>query len=630
MNRKKLATLPEKPGVYLMKDAQGRIIYVGKAKVLKNRVRSYFQSPSGKDEKTRRLIAQIADFETIITNSERDALLLENTLIKKHKPRYNVLLKDDKNYLSIRIDPRAKWPRIELVRRRKRGDRAIYFGPFSSAGALKETVRFLNKIFPLRTCSDRTLATISRPCIEYDMKRCAAPCGGLVTREAYGAIVAEVLAFLEGKGEELVGRLEAEMRARAQELEFEEAARLRDRIRAIETTLEARKHTGTHAIHRDIFGIYREGGGIAIFLLFVRGGQITGTSHQIFELELPDRRILASFLQQYYTADRFIPPEILLPIPIEDRALLESWLGELRGGRVRLILPKRGEKRKWVEMANKNAASVFRSEQDEQERMTRTLARIEETFHLRRLPRRIECYDVSNIHGRQAVASRVTFIDGQAERSLYRHYRIQTVSQSDDFAMMYEVLTRRLKRGKARNDLPDLIVVDGGKGQLNVALAVLEELGITSVDVVGLAKNRTRYTDGERRSSGERIFLPNRANPIHLAPNSEMLHLFTRIRNEAHRFAISYHRKLRIAMNTRSALEEIPGIGPKRRKQLLAHFGSLKGVREATREALRATPGLPAGVAERIYDFYHGAETNERGRPSPDDETRAHGDPPPP
>lgn len=597
----KVDTIPAQPGVYLLKDAGGKVIYVGKARNLRSRLRQYAR---GDDERcqVRFLLPKIASVETLVTANDKEALILENNLIKQYKPRYNIRLKDDKSYVSVKVTVQDPWPRI-LVTRRIVKDGSRYFGPYDSAASVRETLDTIRKVIPLRTCPDAVFRNRARPCLEYQIKRCLAPCCLPVDRELYQQYLREAILLLEGKSQQLVRQLTQQMERAAEELRFEDAARLRDRIRAIERTQERQQVMAHHGGDTDVWGMYREGGFLEVEVLFLRQGKLT--SHQRYsltDLEFPDEEILSMLLQQFYQGERFIPDEILIPVELDDSRTLEEWLSERKQQRVTIHRPQRGDKLRLVELARENAAQGFRQRQDASAQRQRMCAELARSLHLKRFPHRIECFDISNFQGRMAVGSQVTFIDGEPDKNEYRRYRIKTVHQSDDFAMMAEVLERRFARAKEEGVIPDLIVIDGGKGQLNVALEVLRSLGIDSVEAVGLAKDRVERNPHavDLRHSEERVFLPGRKNPVILRRHSNALFLLQRIRDEAHRFAITYHRKLRTRERIRSLLDAIPGVGPVRRRRLLRQFGSVRRIREASIDELLEIPGITRVVAERI------------------------------
>ena len=603
----KLDALPVRPGVYLLKDKHAKVIYVGKAKNLRSRVRTYFR---GGDERSqvRFLMQRVTDLETLVTNNDKEALILENNLIKQYKPRYNIRLKDDKSYVSVKVTTQDDWPRI-LVTRKIVKDGSKYFGPYASAYSVRETLDTIRKVIPLRTCSDGVFRNRSRPCLEYQIKRCLGPCCLPVDPAVYQQHLHEALMLLEGKSQQLVRQLDGAMHCAAGELRFEDAARLRDKIRAIERTQERQQVVSHWGEDQDVFGLYREGGFIEAQVLFVRQGKLTGNQAYSFEdFELPDADVLEALLTQFYQGERYVPDEILVPVEMEDQDVRADYLSERKGKRVEVLRPQRGDKVRLLEMAGENAAHSFRERQDADRNRERMSEELQRKLHLRNAPKRIECFDISNIQGRLAVGSMVTFDEGEADKSRYRRFRIKTVPDADDFRMMYEVLKRRFARAKEEGSYPDLLVVDGGKGQLNVALAVLRELEINEVDAVGLAKLRVERDPqaAEITHSEERVFLPGRKNPVILKRNSTALFLLQRVRDEAHRFAITYHRQLRTKERLRSALDGIPGIGSTRRKRLLRHFGSVRRIREASVEALTQVPGISAALAATIKNSLAG------------------------
>ncbi|MBW2599372.1 MAG: excinuclease ABC subunit UvrC [Deltaproteobacteria bacterium] len=540
----KIKTAPARPGVYLMKDASERIIYVGKAKNLRARARSYF---GGTD--LRRmipfLVSRIRDVEFIVTETEKEALILENNLIKKHRPRYNINLRDDKNFYSIRIDTKEKFPRFQLVRRVQK-DGARYFGPYSSSASMKETFRYLHRIFPLRTCRDLEFKTRKRPCMEFQINRCLAPCCGLVTDRDYRKIVAEAILFMEGRGGSLVRQLRSRMDRAAEGLDFEEAARIRDRIGAVEATLEKQRIVSASFKDQDIFGLYREGDRIQVYAIYVRKGAIIGhRGFPILKTGMESSGALSSLLKQYYSAGVTVPGEIIVPEPVEDARAMEQWLGEKKNGRVSLIVPRRGDKKALLAMALSNAENALRAAEELEANDEESLETLAKCLQLRKIPCRIEGFDISNIGGQYAVGSLVSFNRGVPEKSGYRRFRIKTEEGADDYGMMREVLERRYREGI---NMPDLIVVDGGKGQLGVALSVLQGLGLEGVDVVGLAKKSRTRPAGVGSTvfrDRDRVYLPGRKNPLYLDRHPRALLLLQRVRDEAHRFAITYHRKVR-------------------------------------------------------------------------------------
>lgn len=597
----KLELLPPRPGIYLLKDRHGKVIYVGKARSLRARVRTYFR---GGDERSQVafLMQRVADFDTLVTATEKEALILENNLIKQYKPRYNIRLKDDKSYVSVKVTLQHPWPRV-LVTRKIVKDGSKYFGPYHSAYSVRETLDTVRRSIPLRTCTDAVFRNRSRPCLEYQIKRCLAPCCLAVDRAVYEGHLREAMLLLSGKHIELLRALRRQMQAAAAAEDFERAAVLRDRLRAIERTQERQQAVSHARRDQDIVGLYREGGFIEAQVLFVRQGKLTGTqSYRFDDIALPDEEVLGGLLTQFYQGDRYIPDEVLLPLALEDQDVRADVLSERKGRRVDVLRPQRGDRVRLLEMARENAAHGFRERQDGERQYERTSEELCARLQLRNAPKRIECVDISTFQGGMAVGSMVAFDEGQPDKSGYRRFRIKTVAGQDDFGMMFEVLRRRFGRAQREGQYPDLLVVDGGKGQLNVALAVLRDLGIEQVDAVGLAKMRvTRDAQAsEIARSDDRVFLAGRANPVVLRRNSNALFLLQRVRDEAHRFAITYHRALRGRERLRSVLDAIPGVGAERRRRLLRRFGSVKRMRAATVEELAAVPGIGPALAVSV------------------------------
>ncbi|MBE3598722.1 MAG: excinuclease ABC subunit UvrC [Limnochordaceae bacterium] len=652
----KLALLPARPGVYLMKNAAGEVIYVGKASSLRSRVRSYFQSSRTGNPRVDALVAEIADFEWIVTASAIEALVLESNLIKRYRPFYNVKLRDDKAYPYLKVTTDERYPRVLVVRRIKR-DGARYFGPYTNSGAVRETMRFLRKLFPIRTCDlDLNGNRRYRLCLQYYIGRCLGPCAAKTTEQEYRQMIDQVCLFLEGRQERLIPGLEAKMREAAARLEFERAARLRDQIQALRKVVEHQKVVAAGEDDQDVVAFARFGETVCAQVFYVRGGKLIGRDHFILESseKVSDTEVMSSFVQQFYERAPNVPPSVTLQHPVEEPELLERWLTERRGARVRLVVPQRGDRRRLVEMAAENAALVLEELRSQAGRRAaereRGLAVLRDVLALDRLPRRIEAFDISNIQGTDAVASMVVMEDGEPKKSDYRRFKIRLAGGPNDFAMMKEAVHRRFSRGlKEREELkalrqrleaaesrapataastqnghaggvlapgeraaespeelkarlekaeaearfavfPDLLLIDGGKGQLNAAREALRDLGLDEeIPAIGLAKRL------------EQIFVEDEPDPIELPRDSYALHLLQQIRDEAHRFAVGYHRKLRGERATHSALDDIPGVGPRRKKQLIEHFGSAKRVMEATLEELLAVPGLPRSVAERIH-----------------------------
>ena len=594
------AAAPPQAGVYLFKDAQGRVIYVGKAKNLRSRLSSYMRGGDGRHQIVF-LLRKAASVECLVTRNEKEALILENNLIKQYKPRYNVRLKDDKSYVSVAITAHD-WPRV-VVTRRIRKDGARYFGPFHSASAVRETLDVVRKVFPLRTCSDGVFRNRQRPCLEHQIGRCLAPCVLPVDREDYEVHLRQVAMLLEGRNEELVAGMERDMQRASVEERFEDAAKLRDRVRAIRNTAQGQEVLQHDGGDQDVFGLYREGGFAEVQVLIVRSGRLV--SHRSFgfrDWDLPEEELVGSVLTQFYGGDHPIPPQILLPVELADAAAREEMLSERRERRVRILAPRRGRKKRMIDLAGENARQSLSARRGEDERQAQTAEELRRRLRLGSAPRTIECVDISTFQGSSTVASVVAFDDGVPATARYRRFRIRTVEGTDDFASMAEVLGRRLRAGIEADDLPDLLVVDGGRGQLGVALAVLEDLGLDSPEVVGLAKSRARR-DARSVSierSEERVFLPGRVNPVVLPRSSGALFLLQRVRDEAHRFAITYHRTLRQRAARESPLDAVAGVGPERKKLLLRHFGSMAGLRRASVQELAALSGIGETLARSI------------------------------
>lgn len=600
---KQLDLFPTEPGVYLMKNAEGKVIYVGKAKVLKQRVKQYFAS--GRD--TRAMIpfltADIEAIETIVVRSEKEALLLENTLIKKHQPKYNAILKDDKSYVSLMINQRHKWPMLKLIRYKgKPKENALYFGPYTSAFAARQTYDLLLQLFPLRQCSDDELKRRTRPCLLYSIKRCVAPCVGFCTQAQYDTYVQGAIKFLKGQDKEILKSLYREMEKASDTLEFERAASLLKTIRQIEHVIEGSQVVfKSHGKDTDVFAIYREGEEVMLMQLIFREGKLTGSEHFSFsKLAGEDEEIFSSFLIQNYKDATQLPEEILLPIKLKDEKVVEEILSEGKKHSVSIIHPSKGDKLSLVKMAEQNAKASYTQEKNHQELREKLLLDMQEQLKLMRYPKRIECFDTSNISGSDLVASLVAFLEGERDKKRTRYFHIKGVHKGDDYSAMREALTRRLTRAKKENDLPDLIIVDGGKGQLNVALRVFKELDIANVDLIALAKEEARHDKG---MTLERVFIPHASEPIRLPQRSQLLFFLQKIRDLAHEKAIQFHRKSRSKRTIKSALEEIPGIGPIKRKKLLSHFGSIKRIKEATDEELSAIPGITGKDIQSIRSF---------------------------
>jgi excinuclease ABC subunit C len=596
----RLRALAPAPGVYLMRDAQGNVIYVGKALRLRDRVRSYFQSTRHGDAKTRELVRHIADFEVIRTDTATEALILENELIKRYLPRYNVMLKDSKTYPYLKIT-NEEWPRI-ISTRRIVDDGGRYFGPYTSAGSAYRTLNLLNRLFPYRKC-DKRITGHEEVCLYYHLHQCTAPCIAAVDHATYMQAVDAAALFLNGQAEKILRTLEEEMAQASDAWNFERAAEIRDRMNAINHVIERQKIVSPNQDNADIVAVAKgDGGDAGVQVGFLRSGRILGSEFFPMQARIEDRpgEILASFVSQFYADAAVVPPVILLSseLPDEEKDLLAGWLSERRGGTVTITAPKRGRKRDLVTMVEKSAGenleqSRLRYLSDEQ-RMTGAMADLAEALDLPRLPRRIECFDISNLQGTNPVASMIVFQDGRPAKKEYRRFTIKTVVGSNDFAMMREVIGRRFRRATEEEPdgkwsaLPDLVIVDGGKGQLSAALSGLDDAGWTNQAIVALAKEN------------EELFVPGQSEPIILPRDSQALFLVQRVRDEAHRFAVSFHRQRRSKSSFQSRLDEIPGIGPKRKQALMKRFGSLKAIQEAATEELLAVPGMTRVVVDQL------------------------------
>ena len=603
--KEKVELAPRSAGVYLMKDAAGKIIYVGKANDLKSRISSYF---TGKDTRPMApfLLSRISDIEFITTDTEKEALILENNLIKQHRPRYNVIMRDDKTYYHLGLDPAEFYPRLQLVRQIQ-NKKARYFGPYPSGLSAKETLRFVLQVFPLRTCRDRDFKLRRRPCLEYQIGRCLAPCAQMIDETAYKKLVDGALAFLGGRSRPLIAELKTQMAEASQNLDYEEAALLRDRIDALDHVLEKQNVDWAAGHNQDVFGVYETDGHFQFCVLFIRDGKLLGKkSFAPVKSQTDQTEVVSAGIKQYYDSGADIPPEIIVPVSLPDSAVIEEWLTDKKERKVSLTLPLKGDKKNLLELAVSNARSVWEQEHRKEEQKISALKILREKLSLKNPPRRIECYDISNISGSHAVGSMVVSQDGEPDKSSYRRFRILTVQGADDYAMMQEVLTRRFTHAET---LPDLIVVDGGKGQLNVALAVLKELQI-NVDVIGLAKEERSQL--ARRSSAkrvaakaeDRVFLPRRKDPIFLSEWPHALAILQRVRDEAHRFAVSYHHKLKEKSDLRSVLDNIPDIGEERKKALLKYFETVSRIKKATIEELQQVEGIGKELAGKIHEHF--------------------------
>ena len=596
-----LARLPVSPGVYLMKDASGNIMYVGKAANLRNRVRSYFATGQRLSPKLERMVSRVANLDFFVTASEQEALILELNLIKRHRPRFNVRLKDDKTFPYLKIDINQDWPRVYVTRRlEENGGR--YFGPFASAKSVRQTLKVLKEIFPFRSCSRPITGTDSRPCLDYHIQHCLAPCIGATSKEEYAEVIRQIVLFLEGKQERVVRELAQKMKQAAEALDFERAALLRDRIQAVEGVIEGQRIATTVRGEQDIIAFSQDRNQAYVQVFFVRGGKLVGRESFILEgtrSEEPSQ-IMTSFIKQFYAQAPHIPPLLLLQHPVADKNTIQAWLTSKRGNRVRIQVPQRGNRRQLVDTVAENARQGLEQLRIRQlaapQEIEAALAEIQEELRLPGLPLRIEGYDISNIQGKMAVGSMVVFEKGKPKPAHYRRFRIKTVAGADDYAMIHEVLSRRFKHlSDAASDAwatrPDLVLIDGGKGQLNAARAAMAQADVESIPVAGLAKEN------------EEIFIPGQPKPITLSRRSPGLRLLERLRDEAHRFALGYHLKTRRKQSIASALDNVPGIGPKRKRALLRRFGKIQGIRDASTEELAATQGMNKSLAKKIKEY---------------------------
>jgi excinuclease ABC subunit C len=602
-----LQILPDKPGVYLMRDATGKIIYVGKAISLKNRVRSYFQPSRNLNPRIEAMVQQVDRFEYIVTATEVEALALECNFIKEERPKYNIRLRDDKQYPWVKVTWAESYPQVYITRKVKR-DGSKYYGPFTNAGALRDTFKTLRRIFPLRSCKyDLGHEKVARPCLNFQIKRCLAPCIGGISSGAYREMIQQVCLFLEGRQGELVRKLETEMQQAAANLEYEKAALFRDRLHSIRQVLEKQKVVTETESDADVFGMARDRWGTVVQVFQIRDGKLVGREYFLIAegVETEAAEVLEAFLTQYYDGAGFIPKEILSPLDWSGRELVAEWLRGQRGGAVNLKAPQKGEKLQLIKMAAENAQTLLEQERNREKQQTAVLdellAELQRELGLAQLPRRIECFDISNTQGQEAVASMAVFVDGQPKGADYRRFRIKTIEGPNDFAMLQEAVRRRFRRGlEERRNLatetgkfatfPDLLLIDGGKGQLSSVVAILQELGLTHLAVASLAKQE------------EEVYRPDREDPIRMSRHCRGLQLLQRVRDEAHRFAITYHKSLRAQRAIASGLDQVPGIGPAKKKLLLQHFGSVKRIREASVAELAALPGINTRLAELIKE----------------------------
>jgi len=581
-----------------MLNNKSAVIYVGKAKNIFKRLSSYVHFSGAEYNKTSIMLAKVYKVDTIITATEKEALILEASLIKKYKPKYNIILRDDKNYPYIKVTVQEEWPRVMMTRRKKK-DRSRYFGPYSSSSAMWSTLKLISTLFPLRNCKGTTLKKRNRPCLNRQIGKCLAPCTGDADPELYQDNVHNILMLLQGKNKILTGQLKKKMLAASSSLEFERAAAIRDQISALSRTLEKQVISANHHKDQDVFGFGRQNAAVTIAILFIRDGLING-SRTFFLADAfgNDFSILSQVLGQFYDTNSLIPDEILLPFLPTDIHLLQEHLNDSTNKNVSVIAPKRGNNLQLISMANTNALQLF-EEKEQKAKSWQTLSTaIQKRLRLKRVPETIECLDISNISGKQAVGSLVCFKKGMAYKKNFRHYKIKTVQGPDDYAMMKEVLKRRLSRAINENCLPDLFVVDGGRGQLGMALAVADEFSITDkMDWIGIAK--------DKNGQGEKLYKPGRKNPIMLKPHNPVLLYLMRIRDESHRFGVTFHRKLRNKATLLSEIDSIPGIGREKKKNLLKHLGSLKRIRTASVKDLLEVKGIGTELAEQIYTQFH-------------------------
>jgi excinuclease ABC subunit C len=602
-----LKVLPTSPGVYLFKDAESKVIYVGKAANLSSRVRSYFGASGSLSSKIQQLVLKVNELEFMLTDSEQEALILECNLIKKHHPRYNVRLKDDKTFPYLKITVDEDWPGVYITRRFQK-DGARYFGPFASAGSVRKTLKLIKGIFPFRSCNKAITGNDKRPCLDYYVKRCLGPCIGAVSKQEYREIINQVILFLEGKQELVLRESHSRMRAAAQQFQFEKAASLRDQIQAIEKVIEAQKIAITLRGEQDVLGLAQNEGQAYVEIFFIRNNRLIGRDHFIMEgtYDEPPGQIMTNFVKQYYASASYIPPLILLQYPADEISMLSEWLKRQRGNSVKLQVPQRGVKKQLVNIVAENASKgllLAKAKQMNLEAISSGLQELKDKLQLPRIPLRIEGYDISDIQGILAVGSMVVLERGLPRPTRYRRFRIKTIAGADDYAMIQEVLRRRFKRAViVKSDeaisqkdnwaiIPDLVLIDGGKGQLNAALEVRQELGINSIPMASLAKEN------------EDVFIPGKPEPVGISKDSPALHILQRARDEAHRFAISYHQKLRREKGITSILDSIPGIGPKRKKMLMRRFGSIEAIREASPEELSHTEGITLALAQKVKQY---------------------------
>ncbi|MBT8360126.1 MAG: excinuclease ABC subunit UvrC [Deltaproteobacteria bacterium] len=597
LNQDFLKSIPHSPGVYMMLDRKSNVLYVGKAKDLYKRLATYVHFSGAAHSKTAVMLSQVGKVNTLITHTEKEALILEASLIKKHRPKYNVILRDDKSYPLIKVTLQEEWPRVFMTRR-KRKDGARYFGPYSSSSAMWSTLKLLSSLFPLRRCKGGTLKPRKRPCLNHQMNQCMAPCAGIADRAQYIAMVDKVILFLEGRNRQLLSDLQAEMTRASASMEFEKAALVRDQMRSLNRTLEKQVVVSELEKDRDVFGLARKGASVSTALLYIRGGMIQGS--RSFFLADPygdDAAILSQVLKLMYDETAPPPAEILLPVNIEDQDILAERLADFIGKKVSLTVPMRGDRRHLIAMANTNAKQLFEDIKRKEQSWKTLSDAMMRKLALDSPPQAIECIDISNISGTNTVGSLISFKDGEPDKQAYRHFKIKSVHGPDDYASMREVLSRRFERGVENNDLPDLLIVDGGRGQLGIAEAVAKDFGIIdSIDLLGIAK--------ERNDEGEKLYKPGRKNPIILLPHNPVLLYIMRIRDEAHRYGITFHRSLRRKSTMSSVIDQIPGVGSLRKKQLLISLGSMKKISQASVNELKNVDGIGSQLAEEIYQFF--------------------------
>ncbi len=591
-------SFPTSFGVYIMKDQVEKPIYIGKAKNLKSRVRSYFSKDKGDRLQIPYLVSEVESVDYLITKTESEALLVENSLIKRHKPKYNIRLKDDKTYSSLRLSVHEEFARLNFTRRIKE-DGALYFGPFASGESLKQTSRLVRKLFPIRDCSDEKFRRHKqRPCLSYYIKLCSGPCAKKVSKERYNEIVDQAATFLRGDRAGLARIIKESMKKASDEMRYEDAAYYRDQLKYVEKNVEVDKLMSSSMLDKDIIGFYKDKENYEFTILLSRDGAIVDKSDfSVKSFNTSSEEVLREFLGRFYFSERYIPKEVLLPIDVYDADSYSEWLTEKRGKKVDVISPKRGEKLKLIQLAMKNAAESFIRKQNERKRETSLLESLKKSLSLKQVPNTIECFDISNIQGSEPVASLVRFKDGKSDKSRYRRYKIKTVSGPDDFASMYEVIFRRCLRSDQKGwNLPDLILIDGGKGQLNVAMNALKDCGVDDkIDLASIAKSR-------KKGAVDKIYLPGKKEPIIMDIDKKGIYLLMRIRDEAHRFAITYHKDLRGKKTLKSQIDSIPGIGKKRKLELLNHFGSIEKIKMATVEEISAVKGMNKKVAENIKE----------------------------